>query len=111
MPSSAKCARKALISWVRCRIKRSRVRCRARFLANSEADWAVRMASCTELHDWDAAAPATLPPSRSCRSKKLFRLRDARSLDDSHELGAHFITLPPDDLEFILFFDAIVAGK
>jgi chaperonin GroEL (HSP60 family) len=27
MPSSAICARKALISWVRCRIKRSRVRC------------------------------------------------------------------------------------
>src|ERR1700734_4173108 len=27
MPSSAKCARKALISWVRCRIKRSRARC------------------------------------------------------------------------------------
>jgi hypothetical protein len=27
MPSSAKCARKALITWVRCRIKRSRARC------------------------------------------------------------------------------------
>src|ERR1700688_205616 len=27
MPSSAKCARMALITWVRCRIKRSRARC------------------------------------------------------------------------------------
>ena len=27
MPSSAKCTRMALITWVRCRIKRSRVRC------------------------------------------------------------------------------------
>ncbi len=27
MPSSAKCARKALINWVRCRISRSRTRC------------------------------------------------------------------------------------
>lgn len=45
-----------------------------------------RKVTCTELHDCDAATPyrASLPPSRSCRSEKLFRLGDARLLDDAH---------------------------
>jgi hypothetical protein len=37
MPSSAISARKALITWVRCRIKRSRVRCSINWLCCSAA--------------------------------------------------------------------------